>query len=168
MPAAVELPPISKLHSASDLEQTAVLDALFEPSPEIHTTLLPVMRTGEYSDYKQLIDACHIKLLSLAASSTPEAPSATLLSVLGSHPRLGVGKVDSAQSVAEQAKLGGVSEELKRLNEEYEAAYPGLRFVVFVNGRGRPEIMHDMRTRIARNDYNLEVADALQVGSLFH
>ena len=35
--------------------------------------------------------------------------------------------------------------ELARLNEAYEAKFPGLRFVVFVNGRGRGEIMAIMR-----------------------
>lgn len=163
--ASIRLPHISKLHTASDLEQTAVLDALFEPSPEIHTTLLPVMRTAQYSSYFQLMDACQIRLLSLAAASTVEEPDKTLLSVLGSHPRLGAKKVDSVQSAAEQAKLGGESEELTRLNEQYEETFPGLRYVVFVNGRGRPEIMDDMRARIARRDYTMEVAAALQVRS---
>lgn len=158
-----ELPHISKLHAATDLNQTAVLDALFEPSPEIHATLLPVMRTAQYSSYPQLIDACQIRFLSMAASSTIANPNDTLLSVLGSHPRLGAKKVDSAQSAAEQAKLGGESQELTRLNQEYETAFPGLRYVVFVNGRARPEIMADMETRIARNDYTMEVDAAIQV-----
>lgn len=160
---SIQLPRISKLHAASDLDQTAVLDALFEPSPEIHSTLLPVIRTAEYSTYFQLIDACQIRFLSLAAASTVESPDKTLLSILGSHPRLGAKKVESAQSVAEQAKLGGESEELTELNELYEETFPGLRYVVFVNGRGRPEIMQDMRARIARKDYTMEVAAALQV-----
>lgn len=161
--ALQELPHISKLHSSSDLAQTQVLDLLFEPSPEIHSTLLPVIRTAQYASYSQLIDACQIRLLSLAAAATVDNPNRTLLSVLGSHPRLGAKKVESAQSVAEQAKLGGHSEELARLNEEYEKAFPGLRYVVFVNGRGRPEIMEDMRRRIAGSDFTKEVDYALQV-----
>lgn len=161
--ASQELPHISNLHSSSDLAQTRTLDLLFEPSPEIHTALLPAIRTEQYATYPQLIDACQIRLLSMAAASTVANPDQTLLSILGSHPRLGAKKVDSAQSVAEQAKLGGQSEELARLNEEYEQTFPGLRYVVFVNGRGRPEIMDNMRTRIARNDYTKEVDEALQV-----
>ncbi|TQS33776.1 hypothetical protein Golomagni_05866, partial [Golovinomyces magnicellulatus] len=160
--ASPELPHISNLHASSDLAQTEVLDLLFETSPEIHSTLLPVIRTDQYASYPQLIDACQIRLLSLAASSTVASPNQTLLSILGSHPRLGAKKVDSTQSVAEQAKLGGHSEELAKLNEEYEQTFPGLRYVVFVNGRGRPEIMDNMRVRIARRDYTKEVDEALQ------
>lgn len=41
---------------------------------------------------------------------------------------------------------------------------------VFVNGRGRPEIMEDMRSRIARGGIKKERADAieLQTPTSFH
>ncbi|KYK56588.1 hypothetical protein DCS_03589 [Drechmeria coniospora] len=158
-----QLPRIGDLHSYSDLAQTAVLDLLFEPSAAIHSTLLHVIRTNEYASYPELIDSCHIQLLSLAATNTADEANQTLLSVLGSHPRLGEKKVDSAQSAAEQANLGGEGEELAKLNREYEETFPGLRYVVFVNGRGRPEIMEDMRARIDRGDYTKEVDAAIQV-----
>ena len=52
---------------------------------------------------------------------------------MGAHPRLGEKKVDSEQSRAEQAQLntGGEAEaeKLRALNEEYEKAFPGLRYV---------------------------------------
>ena len=158
-----QLPPIGDLHSYGDLAQTKVLDLLFERSPAIHSSLIPVVRTAEYASYPEFIDACQIQLLSLAASSTADTTDPTLLSVLGSHPRLGEKKVDSAQSAAEQANLGGEGEELAKLNREYEDKFPGLRYVVFVNGRGRPEVMRDMRARIDRGDYTKEVDAALQV-----
>ncbi|KAK4076713.1 uncharacterized protein Triagg1_4316 [Trichoderma aggressivum f. europaeum] len=157
------LPPIALLHSYSDLAQTEVLDLLFEPSPAIHATLLPVIRTAVYSSYPDLIDVCQIRLLSLAAKSAETEPHPVLLSVLESHPRLGEKNIESAQSVAEQANLQGESEELAALNREYEEAFPGLRYVVFVNGRGRPEIMQDMRARIEQSNYSQEVDAALQV-----
>ncbi|PNY24663.1 allantoinase 1 [Tolypocladium capitatum] len=157
-----QLPPISGLHSYSDLTQTEVLDLLFERSPAIHSSLIPVIRTAKYQSYPELIDACHIQLLSLAASSTADITDATLLSILESHPRLGQKKVDSAQSAAEQANLRGEGEDLARLNREYEDKFPRLRYVVFVNGRGRPEIMQDMRARIDRGDYTKEVDAAIQ------
>jgi 2-oxo-4-hydroxy-4-carboxy--5-ureidoimidazoline (OHCU) decarboxylase len=165
---ATELPGILQFHTCADLDQTNVLDALFEPSPEIHSTLLPVVRTAKYTTWFELIDACQIRLLSLAASSSASSPSPTLLSILGSHPRLGEKKIESAHSLAEQANLqkGGdetQAAELARLNQEYEKTFPGLRYVVFVNGRGRPEIMEDMRSRIARADFTKEVDAALQV-----
>ncbi|KAF7552720.1 hypothetical protein G7Z17_g4107 [Cylindrodendrum hubeiense] len=159
------LPPIGDLHLCNDVSQAQLLDLLFEPSPAIHETLIHVIRTAEYLSYPELIDACHIQLLSLAAAGATGAmthPDATLLAILGSHPRLGAKKVDSAQSAAEQANLQGEGQELGVLNAEYEAKFPGLRYVVFVNGRGRPEIMQDMRDRIARGDYSKEIDAALQ------
>lgn len=163
---AVTLPPIATLGSTPEQTQVETLDALFEPSPAIHETLLPIIRDRIYESYSVLIDACYEQLLTLTGPSTSE-PSQALLSVLGSHPRLGAKKVDSAQSTAEQANLQGQGEELAQLNEEYEATFPGLRFVVFVNGRGRPEIMDNMKTRIARGRYDLEVQEALQVSLSF-
>lgn len=168
MAPVTKLPPILEFHIFPDLEQTDVLDALFEPSPAIHAQLIPVIRTAEYSTWPELIDACHIRLLALATSTSTSSLDPTLLSILGSHPRLGEKKIDSAQSNAEQANLKkdtneAQAEELARLNKEYEETFPGLRYVVFVNGRGRPEIMEDMRSRIARGDYTKEVDAALQV-----
>lgn len=168
-----KLPPILDFHSYPDLEQTHVLDALFEPSPAIHATLLPVVRTAEYSSWPEFIDACQIGFLGHATSTTStSSPDPALLSILGSHPRLGEKKVESAQSAAEQANLQkGTDEtqarELARLNQEYEETFPGLRYVVFVNGRGRPEVMEDMRARIARGNYTKEIDAAIQVRTEF-
>jgi 2-oxo-4-hydroxy-4-carboxy--5-ureidoimidazoline (OHCU) decarboxylase len=55
--------------------------------------------------------------------------------------------------------LGGEEERAKlaKLNEEYEARFPGLRYVVFVNGRSREVIMEDMRRRIERGTQEDEV-----------
>lgn len=168
MAPVTKLPPTIEFRTLTDLEQIDVLDALFEPSPDIHDTLIPVVRTAEYSTWSELIDACRIRLLALAASSSSSSPDSTLLSILGSHPRLGEKKIESAHSVAEQANLKrdtneAQAEELARLNRQYEETFPGLRYVVFVNGRGRPEIMEDMKSRIARADYTKEVDAALQV-----
>ncbi|CAF3438064.1 unnamed protein product [Fusarium graminearum] len=155
------LPP-KELRIANETEQIKTLDLLFEPSPAIHSTLIPVLRESEYTSYPELIDACRSRLVSLASSSSPTNPDATLLSILGSHPRLGAKKVESAQSAAEQANLQGQGEELAKLNQEYEEKFPGLRYVVFVNGRGRPEIMENMKARISRGVFSKEVAEALQ------
>ncbi|RDA93496.1 hypothetical protein CP533_4016 [Ophiocordyceps camponoti-saundersi (nom. inval.)] len=161
--AAAQLPAISDLRSSSEPEQTAVLDLLFEPSAAIHAILTPVIRNEVFPSYTDLITACHRRLLSL----TDNDPGERLLAVVGSHPRLGAAKIDSAQSMAEQASLGGggadeTTEQLAALNAEYEARFPGLRYVVFVNGRPRPDIMRDMRARIDRGDYAREVDAALQ------
>ncbi|PFH57852.1 hypothetical protein XA68_14471 [Ophiocordyceps unilateralis] len=161
--AAAQLPAISDLRYCSEPEQTAVLDLLFEPSAAIHTVLVPVIKSDDFPSYPKLISACHRSLVSLAGENRGEK----LLAVVGSHPRLGAANIDSAQSAAEQASLGGGGGQdeataLAALNAEYEARFPGLRYVVFVNGRPRADIMRDMRARIDRGDYACEVDAALQ------
>ncbi|KAJ6779992.1 hypothetical protein PWT90_06876 [Aphanocladium album] len=156
------LPSVTDLKDLPDPEKSAALDLLFEPSAEIHSTLIPVIQTQQYSSYNDLIENCCQAFQTLASKSTAREPNETLLSILGSHPRLGAKKVESAQSIAEQAKLGGESEILAKLNSEYEQKFPGLRYVVFVNGRGRQEIMEDMKARMDRGDFDKEVDAALQ------
>ena len=39
----------------------------------------------------------------------------------------------------------GNYQEIKELNAAYEKTFPGLRYVVFVNGRSRHEIMDNMQ-----------------------
>ena len=138
------------------------------------------MHTMSFDSYDELISTIRDVLLAVAGALTE--PSAEqkdtdekgaqakepLLRILSAHPRLGEKKVDSALSRAEQANLrsGGDSEEvlaqLAALNKEYEDTFPGLRYVVFVNGRGRPEIMEDMKRRIARGDYAAEEREAIE------
>ena len=98
----------------------------------------------------------------------------TLYAILGSHPRLGERRKEvvlSGFSSAEQRHLQqqqeGEREELARLNAEYEARFPGLRYVVWVNGRGMGEVVADMRRRIGRGDVEEEEREAIEVGFLF-
>ena len=98
----------------------------------------------------------------------------TLYAILGSHPRLGERRKEvvlSGFSSAEQRHLQqqqeGEREELARLNAEYEARFPGLRYVVWVNGRGMGEVVADMRRRIGRGDVQEEEREAIEVGFLF-
>ncbi|KAK1965164.1 OHCU decarboxylase [Colletotrichum sublineola] len=154
------LPDISTLSKLSAEEQTKVLDALFEPSPAIHALILPSISTASFQSYNELITHCHKIFEALTADPSHKTE---LHSIIGSHPRLGAKKVESAQSAAEQAQLQtGDATELAALNDEYEATFPGLRYVVFVNGRGRPEIMENMRERISRGDLASEERAAIQ------
>jgi hypothetical protein len=178
------LPAITSLPSLSDAALTSTLDLLFEPSSDLHTLALPTMHTMSFDSYDELISTIRDVLLAVAGALTTPTPNhdptpttdaeartakKPLHRILSAHPRLGEKKVDSAQSRAEQANLrsgGGDSEEvlaqLAALNEEYENTFPGLRYVVFVNGRGRSEIMEDMRRRIARGDYAAEEREAIE------
>ncbi|OCK78808.1 hypothetical protein K432DRAFT_383609 [Lepidopterella palustris CBS 459.81] len=159
------LPNISTLHSLSESNLTTVLDLLFEPSPPLRNLSLPVLKSTAFPSYPTLIAAINAQLTALASSTNPE-DIATLSDILCAHPRLGEKKVDSEQSRAEQAQLNtGDQEEankLKRLNTLYEETFPGLRYVVFVNGRPRPAIMSNMNSRIARNDIKAERQEAIQ------
>ncbi|KZL83426.1 ohcu decarboxylase [Colletotrichum incanum] len=154
------LPDISTLSNLSAEEQTRVLDTLFEPSPAIHALVLPSISAASFRSYDELITHCYKIFEALTADPSRKAE---LHSIIGSHPRLGAKKVESSQSAAEQAQLqSGDATELAALNAEYEARFPGLRYVVFVNGRGRPEIMDNMRKRISRGDLASEERAAVQ------
>ncbi|GAB7339251.1 hypothetical protein MBLNU457_5906t1 [Dothideomycetes sp. NU457] len=161
-PPPTTLPSIVELPNLPAAEQTAVLDLLFEPSPPLHALVKPILQSS-HSSYTALINQIRSSLHSLLSSSSPSSLS-TLDAILQSHPRLGASKVDSAQSRAEQASLGNAAEgeRLRHLNEEYEVTFPGLRFVVFVNGRSREVVMDDMRRRIARGDLGEERKEGIE------
>lgn len=165
MPAAT-LPSLDALPSLSAEEKAAVLDLLFEPCTALHTLSVELLGNTTFTSYDDLIASVGTQLSELSESAS-SSDTKWLESILGAHPRLGAKKVESAQSQAEQAQLHKGSEEeaqkLKDLNDEYEKAYPGLRYVVFVNGRSRPVIMEDMKKRIARGDIAAERADAIRV-----
>ncbi|KAJ4315769.1 hypothetical protein N0V94_005788 [Neodidymelliopsis sp. IMI 364377] len=177
------LPSISTLPHASDAELTQVLDLLFEPSPPLNALTLPVLRSTTFPSYDVSIIAVNAQLKALASSDSPENVN-KLSEILCSHPRLGEKKVESEQSRKEQAQLQQGAEEEKEklaaLNREYEDKFPGLRYVwvlplylghtitvltkvsVFVNGRPRPVIMENMRSRINRGDIKAERQEAIQ------
>ncbi|PSN66083.1 hypothetical protein BS50DRAFT_406331 [Corynespora cassiicola Philippines] len=159
------LPPITTLSHLPDSDLARVLDLLFEPSPPLHALSLPVLRSTIFPTYDTLILAVNSQLEALASSDEPRHV-AKLSEILCSHPRLGEKKVESEQSRAEQAQLQqGADEEkekLAQLNREYEEKFPGLRYVVFVNGRPRPAIFENMQSRIARGDIKAERQEAIQ------
>ncbi|KAK4898444.1 hypothetical protein LTR27_004041 [Elasticomyces elasticus] len=149
---------IADVPAATTEERARVLDLLFEPSTQLHTLAVPLLHEKTFSSYNDLISAVGVQLTDLAESSST-SDTQWLESILGSHPRLGAKKVDSEQSQAEQAQLqasGEEAEQLRQLNDEYEQRYPGLRYVVFVNGRSRQVIMDDMRQRIAKGEIRHE------------
>ncbi|KAF2103908.1 hypothetical protein NA57DRAFT_70119 [Rhizodiscina lignyota] len=182
------LPSISDLPTLPEATQNAVLDLLFEPSPAVHALARPIICSADdtatspplplFSSYDDLIELIGVGMKTLAVSPR-EDDIEVLDGILGAHPRLGEKKVDSALSRMEQAAMNAASatagaedeearrkeEEanmLKSLNEEYEATFPTLRYVVFVNGRPRPVIMDDMRARISRADIKAEREEAIK------
>lgn len=165
---STQLPTIASIPSLPTEDRAKLLDLLFEPSTQLHTLSVPLLHEKAFASYNDLIAAIGAQLSELADSSST-SDTAWLEDILGSHPRLGAKKVESEQSAGEQAQLQGSSEEaekLRALNEEYEAKYPGLRYVVFVNGRGRDVIMEDMRKRIDGGALQSERAAAIRVSAL--
>jgi len=160
------LPPVSAICSLPAQERAAVLDLLFEPSTALHTLSIELLKTETFTDYDDLIASVGVQLTDLAESPST-SDTKWLESILSSHPRLGEKKVESAQSQREQAQLHSgdphEADKLRELNDEYEKTYPGLRFVVFVNGRSRPVIMDDMKKRIAAHDIDDERHAAIKV-----
>ena len=73
------------------------------------------------------------------------------LQALSAHPAIGQRTGLSARSAAEQGNDADpdVLTELARLNAEYEEKF-GFRFVVFVDGRPKSEILGVLRRRIGR------------------
>ncbi|EHY52659.1 hypothetical protein ABEF95_012026 [Exophiala dermatitidis] len=159
------LPPISSLPSLDTEERARVLDTLFEPCRQLHTLSVSLLREKTFSAYDELINAVGNQLRGLFESDL-ESDAKWLDSILSAHPRLGEKKVDSEQSRKEQAQLNqgdpNEAEKLAELNRKYEETFPGLRYVVFVNGRSRPVIMQDMQRRIERGDLRQEKLDAIQ------
>jgi 2-oxo-4-hydroxy-4-carboxy--5-ureidoimidazoline (OHCU) decarboxylase len=90
----------------------------------------------------------------VARELTPEEQKA----VLDAHPAIGARTGLSARSEKEQGTDGDprVLAELAELNQVYEERF-GFRFVVFVNGRPRREIVPILRRRLERSrDEELE------------
>ncbi|KAK1824698.1 hypothetical protein LTR12_000755 [Friedmanniomyces endolithicus] len=163
------LPPITSLPTSSPSQRAQILDLLFEPSTQLHTLSLPLLHSTPFPSYDALIAAIGEQLSALADSSST-SDTQSLEGILCSHPRLGAKGVESAQSRGEQAGLGlglGLQgeregEELRELNQAYEARFPGLRYVVFVDGRTRGVIMSDMRRRIEEGDVRGEPRAAIR------
>jgi len=90
-----------------------------------------------------------------------DAPEDEQIEALGTHPRIG-----QRVNISEQAALEQGSDEdpvllaaLAKLNKTYEQKY-GFRFVVFVDGRPRAEILSVLRQRM-QNSRDEELAAGL-------
>lgn len=153
------------------MQLAGVLDNLFEPCAALRGCLTPQIRKTQFPTYTALIAFCRVQLLSLigeyVSNPTPEKRE-LICKVVSAHPRLGVPKKQtgslSAHSQNEQKSLAtqdgedsSLAKLLQELNAKYETTFPGLIFVVFVNGRSRSEIMDIMNDRIKNSTWNNEV-----------
>jgi hypothetical protein len=142
------LPQITTLPSLDAKSRAAVLDLLFEPSTQLHTLSVTALSEQKFTSYSNLIAHVESQFTALLESDL-ESDQKWLNTILGAHPRLGEKKVESAMSRAEQAAMkaaeggtsghatGGqssgdaedVARRLVELNAQYEATFPGLRYV---------------------------------------
>ncbi|EEQ90039.1 uncharacterized protein BDCG_05159 [Blastomyces dermatitidis ER-3] len=175
------LPAISTIPYLPKATQTQILDTLFESSTDLHTLALPLLAHQTFSSYQSLISAIGARMMALSAANSSKDRE-VLHGILGAHPRLGEKKQENLSELSRQEQAGlnaskgegeGQDEsvnkrreeeaaDLKKLNSVYEEKYPGLRYVVFVNGRSRDVIMQDMRRRIERGDVEKEKEDIIQ------
>lgn len=125
------LPEVQTIPSLTTQGRAAVLDRLFEPSTQLHTLSVELLRERIFASYSELIKAIGEQMYNLLKTSSM-TDTQWLDSILSSHPRLGEKKVESKQSQAEQAQLqsdDADEETLSSLNQRYESQFPGLRFV---------------------------------------
>jgi OHCU decarboxylase len=151
---------ISTLNDLPADQFAEALRPLFEAAPPLAEALYAAR---PFAFYPALIDAAELLALSMA--------SVEQVAVLSAHPRIGADPATvSTASYREQgyateggmdaARLARIYSDLADLNAEYERRF-GFRFVVFVNGRSKAEIIEVLRGRL-RNSREFELETGLR------
>ncbi|KAL5513030.1 hypothetical protein ACEPAH_3428 [Sanghuangporus vaninii] len=168
---STQLPPfpsfIQSIRSAIDSNsETAnkqlsdVLSLVFEPSTTLSKNIVPALleRIRNASDERELPGNYAI-LIDTAIGLVSSLPDDEKAFFIGAHPRIGEVKGLSAMSAAEQGQSASTSSDvtptppdvLRRLaclNAAYEARYPGLIYITFVNGRTRAQIRDELEEKL--------------------
>jgi 2-oxo-4-hydroxy-4-carboxy--5-ureidoimidazoline (OHCU) decarboxylase len=123
------------------------VSTLFEHSPVLDEHLVPNLASSSstITSYIDLVD----RYAAIIRSWTPALQS----SFISGHPRIGEQNPAqlSALSTSEQARYHTppwVIERLGWLNGVYEERYEGLRYITFVNGRTRTEVLEEMESAL--------------------
>ena len=118
------------------------LMAIFERSPVLTSRLLPVLVPTDSPE----------DIVAKARAIVDTFGEGERIAILGAHPRIGDTIRVSELSRREQGTDGdhGTLAELAELNDAYERRF-GFRFVVFVDGRTKAEIVPVMRARMERS-----------------
>ena len=118
------------------------LTQIFERSPELTSKLNKVAQAGDTPE----------TIVRRAREIIGGLREGELVATLNAHPRIG----DDVRALSELSlrEQGADQEpatiaELAQLNEEYERRF-GFRFVVFVNGRSKSQIVPVLRDRLTR------------------
>lgn len=130
------LPDITEVSNASTDTRAQILDLLFEPCIQLHTLSVSLLNETKFPTYSALVYDGVGKQLKELLESELHSDQEWLDKILEAHPRLGEKKGGmSANSTGEQAAMNRegegpeVAEKLRHLNEEYEKAFGGLRYV---------------------------------------
>ncbi|KAI8870301.1 hypothetical protein GQ42DRAFT_17329 [Ramicandelaber brevisporus] len=163
------LPHLSSLGTAAPQDEfERALGVLFEPVPVLAQRL---SSRRPFDSYESLLDTCHSVLFG-------ELSQSEQIEVINAHPRIGgtSGHL-SALSASEQGKIVRrehcnsddeytqrikyVSDTLVQLNEQYEAKF-GFKYVVFVNGRSREELIPEFKERLSSGTADGELTTAMR------
>jgi len=134
-----KLPPIERLNSLDRKIFQQSINLLFETAPPLFE---PLWERRPYDTYEQLIDTAESVIRNLGSDDR--------IAVINAHPRIGLNPAQlSSLSKKEQGSQNTeeIFEELRKLNSEYEGKF-GFKFVVFVNGRQKSEIIPVLRERL--------------------
>lgn len=126
------------------------LISLFEHSDVLSQRLLPELLATQHDKlpayHRADIEAVLGRSMDIIRGWDPEVQA----QFIAGHPRIGETKNLSVLSAKEQG--GGtppqVLARLAHLNVCYEQAYPGLRYITFVNGRSRAVIAEEMEDKL--------------------
>jgi 2-oxo-4-hydroxy-4-carboxy--5-ureidoimidazoline (OHCU) decarboxylase len=126
------------------------LSAVFERAPGLVERLTPLVPPGTVPE----------AVIAAARGIIASLPEPERIAILNAHPRIGADPaLLSAASRLEQGARADQDTlaELVRLNSEYERRF-GFRFVVFVNGRSKAELVPVLRERLrGSRDEELEI-----------
>ncbi|CAG8480924.1 13942_t:CDS:1 [Acaulospora colombiana] len=167
------LPSIYELNSQDYDAFKYSINVLFEPAPPLVNVLYSLR---PFDSYASLVSAATKIILDDNGPLTYQQK----LEVINAHPRLGENKKNlSAMSLKEQGytKMGesvessgvdDVNKKLRELNTLYEEKY-GFKFVIFVNGRSRDEIIPILKEKIENGNKEDELgrglADMMNIAS---
>ena len=142
------LPPITHLNSPQQTKDgfLETVNTLFESAPPLAKKLFEARPYSSYLDLIQFAEDC------IQSFSREDK-----LLVINAHPRIGTKMPLSAMSYIEQGcdreetqrvqEMEQVYTELAKLNEAYEKKF-GFKFIVFVNGRSKAEIIPVLKKRL--------------------
>jgi 2-oxo-4-hydroxy-4-carboxy--5-ureidoimidazoline (OHCU) decarboxylase len=146
----IRLPPLSNILS-NPAELDAALSILFEPSPILTSTLVPQLSS---TLAQEPFITSYTELIDIAISTINTWDDELRAQFIAGHPRIGESNDLSNLSAKEQgaststdataATPPDVLRRLAHLNACYERAYPGLRYITFVNGRSRAVIAEEI------------------------